>query len=128
MSDLALKNAKKRLGSDYLLHLFWNPEHALPQSPIWYRLPRKIRAKHTCTEPDHGPGWGFVIRKEWDWKAFAALASPVILIGIVLSVVLCVSHEWPVPYGLALAPAPITTVGYINVLLGYATRQGEPSK
>ena len=41
---------KQKLQSEYVLHLFWHPEDALPRSPLWKGLPRKIKDKLRCQE------------------------------------------------------------------------------
>jgi hypothetical protein len=117
MIEPELTRYKLKLESDYLLHPFWHPEHALPRSPIWKGLPRKIRTKLICQQADPKLGWGFSAEYEWDWQTFTFIMSPFVLAGCFIAAALCAHYQWPISSGIMLAMAPITVIAFINTML-----------
>jgi hypothetical protein len=119
---------KMKLESAYLLHLFWHPEDALPKSPLWRGLPRKIKDKLRCKDEDPKIGWGFSVEYEWDWVTFTFLMVPFILIDFAIVAALSAHYQWPVATAFTVAMGPVTVIAFVNTMMSSITKQKGLSK
>lgn len=117
-----LSEYKELLHSEHLLHLLKFPDHALPESPVWSGLPRKIRTKLMNRQATPKIGWGFSVQHEWSSIAFTVAISPIIIVGFFIATYLSIRYQWPVSSGIALAVGVVTLVTFINTMLGGITK------
>lgn len=128
LSGQNLSHFKGLIGGSYPLHLLKYPNHALPESPIWRGIPKKIRTKLVNRQNTQKIGWGFQVEHEWNSKAFTLMTCPIIILGFIIATCLCIKFNWPVSAGVTLALAPVTIITYVNTMLGGIAKQKGLSK
>ncbi|KAE9367293.1 hypothetical protein N431DRAFT_513570 [Stipitochalara longipes BDJ] len=123
-----LSSYKYCLQSEFLLHLLKFPGDALPESPVWTGLPRKIRTKLINRQPTPKLGWGFSVDHEWNTLAFTVSMCPIIIAGFVLAIYLAIRYKWPVSAAITLALAPVTLIAFLDTMLKGVLKQKSLSK